>query len=119
MAGAVPCLLHRQNPAQASAHARLHPPAHRCAASCLTSTAFKSHSVRRTTGFLQVAVLKAPPHPLRSTRAVFSGGASNTALRHSGTNLNLSSASDLAIFHSSGLNNCLTRLTQENRGSPY
>src|SRR5260370_19348256 len=79
MAGAVPCLLHRQNPAQASAHARLHPPAHRCAASCLTSTAFKSHSVRRNSGFLQVAVLKAPPRPLRST-AVFPGGASNTAL---------------------------------------
>jgi hypothetical protein len=57
-----------KNPTQPSAHARLHPPAHRCAASCLTSTTFKSHSLRRTSGFLQVAVLKAPPHPLRSSR---------------------------------------------------
>ena len=31
-----------------------------CAASCLTATAFKPHSLRRTSGFLQVAVLKAP-----------------------------------------------------------
>jgi hypothetical protein len=37
--------------------------------------------------------------------------------RHSGTNL--SSASDLAILHSSRLNNCLTRLTQEKRVSRY
>jgi hypothetical protein len=33
--------------------------------------------------------------------------------------LNLSSASDLAILHSSRLNNCLTRLTQEKRVSRY
>src|SRR5579863_5729258 len=37
--------------------------------------------------------------------------------RHSGTNL--SSASDLAILHSSRLNNCLTRLTQEKHVSRY
>ncbi len=37
--------------------------------------------------------------------------------RHSGTNL--SSASDLAILHSSRLNNSLTRLTQEKRVSRY
>src|SRR5438309_1061192 len=37
--------------------------------------------------------------------------------RHSGTNL--SPAGDLAMWHSSRLNNCLTRLTQEKRVSRY
>ena len=77
----VPCPLHPQNLTRPSVHALLHPQVRTCAVSCLTSTAFKSHSVRRTSAFLQVAVLKAPPHHLPSTHAVFPGGASNTALR--------------------------------------
>ena len=89
----------RTKPNPPSSHALLHPQAPSCAASCLTSTAFNSHSVRRTSDFLQVAVLKAPPHLLRSTRAGFPGGASNTALGLLGSQRNFSCPGCALLVH--------------------
>src|SRR6267378_5156817 len=50
-------------------------------------------------------------HSSRWQKQCFISNGSLPRSRHSGTNL--SSASDLAILHSSRLNNCWTRLTQE------
>ena len=58
---AVPHALPAQNPIQSLIDPPLYTPAPACHTSYLTSTPFKSHSVRRTSGFLQVAVSKAPP----------------------------------------------------------
>ena len=53
----------------------LHTSASVCQTTYLASTPFKSHSVRRTSGFLQVAVSKAPPHTLTKINLRFLLGA--------------------------------------------
>src|SRR5579864_1606489 len=49
-------------PSKPPARPCLHTPASACQASIPTSKPFKSHRVRRASGFLQVAVSKAPQH---------------------------------------------------------